>query len=580
MNDLKNKEYISDTLIAERALYEETSQKPQNGILRSVKGPLAEYTKPNRNNRVYSEALWDKVLESPYVQEQLKYKTLFGEAGHPTDRYEVDFSRVSHRITSMWKVPATDQIYGQIDILDTPLGQILNTLYEAGGVIGYSSRAGGTLHQKKDHIEVDEATYNFITFDAVPFPSVKAARPDEIVAEGVENKEIASLSDEVHDKLCKIITESGLSNRGSLKDLIYSIEHFDMSKEKALLESMDISKVVEESSSSESTMTLLKESSLKIDDLKASNQVLESDNIALKAENEVLKRSLDESVEKLANAISESKKIEETKAFNRREVNDTIRALESENAELKSRLEDSEVIVEEVGDLRNAVKVLQDENRGLKASMSDVNEGSILKKELDEAYNELSKAVSEIDDSKSEISELNESVANLEKTIKSLRLQLQKSESEVSKLKSDKKELIKESKEFDEELSDSTSLIRQLKSENAKLSSKIKSLEADIANIPESTVQVVENTQYRDDLVSVICSGYNLDPSDVCKHLSEGFTKSDVYCVCEEMNNSKKNGINYKSVVVESLDNSQRTVSNNPQPKAYTAVNRRGIGIV
>ena len=56
----------------------------------------------------------------------------------------------------MWKVPQSNQIFGEIHILDTPFGRIINTLYEAGGVIGYSSRAGGALHQRKDYIEVDE----------------------------------------------------------------------------------------------------------------------------------------------------------------------------------------------------------------------------------------------------------------------------------------------------------------------------------------------------------------------------------------------------------------------------------------
>ena len=135
MNGLENKEYISDMLVTERALYESTSDTKKKGILRTIKGPVAEYVKPNRNKRVYSEKLWDKVLESPYVEEQLKYKTLYGELNHPESRYEVDFTRVSHSITEMWKVPATDQIFATINILDTPSGQILNTLYEAGGVI-------------------------------------------------------------------------------------------------------------------------------------------------------------------------------------------------------------------------------------------------------------------------------------------------------------------------------------------------------------------------------------------------------------------------------------------------------------
>lgn len=587
MNELENKDFISDMLVKERSLYESVSNddKKNHSILRTIKGPVAEYVKPNRNKRIYSESLWDKVLESPYVKEQLKYKTLYGELNHPESRYEVDFSRVSHSITEMWKVPASDQIFATINILNTPSGQILNTLYEAGGVIGYSSRAGGTLHQKKDYIEVDENTYNFITFDAVPFPSVVSARPDELVAEGVDYKpEVASLDDEVHTKLCKIITESGTSNLESLKNLIYSIEYFDMSKEKALLESMDINNVVE-GTSQESTLSLLKEGSLQIDELKASNRVLESDNIALKAENEVLKKSLDDSVEKLANAISESKRIEESKAFDRREVSDTIRALESDNADLKSKLEDSELVNEEVEDLRRAIKILKDENRGLKSSILEMKEYSTQKEELNEAYNELGKIVSELDESKSEVSRLNEAVESLKTSLNEAETKLSDSMSMVSRLKLDKQELIEESKGYDEELSESNMQMKKLSKENAELISRIKVLESSI-NESSGNVRVVENTQYRDDLISVICSGYNLEPTEVRKYLKEGFTKSDVYCVCEEMNNSKKNGISYNSIITESLDDNSnsRVTSTTPsvnQPKfAYTAVNRRGVGVI
>ena len=191
VDDIK---YTPDVFVAERDVYESSVPETPGvgGILRTIKGPVAGWDTKNRNGRMYSEKLWDNVLDSPYVTEQLRYHTLFGEAGHPQDRYEVDFGRVSHSITEMWKVPSSNQIYATINILDTPLGRIINTLYEAGGVIGYSSRAGGTLHQRKDYIEVDEKSYNFITFDAVPFPSVDFARPQGL-NEGT--KMVQTLSD-------------------------------------------------------------------------------------------------------------------------------------------------------------------------------------------------------------------------------------------------------------------------------------------------------------------------------------------------------------------------------------------------
>ena len=222
----ENKELISDVCVFESGSYSDTSDV-KGGVLRRIQGPVAEWGSLNRNSRLYSEQLWDNVLSSSYVKEQLSYHTLYGESGHPQDRYEVDFGRVTHSITNLWKVPEKNQIYATIEILDTPMGRIINTLYEAGGIIGYSSRAGGKLIQKKDHVLVDEKTYNFITFDAVPYPSVISARPSESLNESTNTKE--QLPDDVHEKLCKIILESGASRNEQLKEFIYSIDGYDMS---------------------------------------------------------------------------------------------------------------------------------------------------------------------------------------------------------------------------------------------------------------------------------------------------------------------------------------------------------------
>lgn len=240
-NTVEDKKYLSDTCVFESNAYESTLPSEDSkiqGVLRMVTGPVAEYGTKNRNGRVYSEKLWDDVLDNSYVKEQIKYNTLFGEANHPESRFEVDFGRVSHMIKKMWKVPASNQIYATIYILDTPLGKILDTLYKAGSIIGYSSRAGGTLTQRKGYIEVDEKSYNFITFDAVPFPSVASARPDEI-SEGVV-QEKKQLSDNTHKELCKIIKESSTISRSVIKDFIYSLKGYDVAPEKEILEGKDM----------------------------------------------------------------------------------------------------------------------------------------------------------------------------------------------------------------------------------------------------------------------------------------------------------------------------------------------------
>ena len=51
----------------------------------------------------------------------------------------------------------------------------------------------------------------------------------------------------------------------------------------------------------------------------------------------------------------------------------------------------------------------------------------------------------------------------------------------------------------------------------------------------------------------MICSSYGVKPEFVKSKLSEGFSKYDVYGVCEEMSNSMGDGVGYASIIEESI---------------------------
>lgn len=166
------------------SLTESKEDKKRPGVLKTVEGVFAEVNEKNRNGRRYSRKLWDNVLKGDYVKEMLNNRTLFGEAEHPSDRSEISLPNVSHVITDL-KLTPEGKVMGKADILDTPAGKILNTLIEYGANIGISSRGMGTINESPDgEMWVDENNYMFVTFDFVPMPSVKIARPP--VREGVE----------------------------------------------------------------------------------------------------------------------------------------------------------------------------------------------------------------------------------------------------------------------------------------------------------------------------------------------------------------------------------------------------------
>lgn len=570
-----SKTFISDTLVAGREVYEEVKSYTKKGVLRVIRGPVAEWINLNRNNRMYSERLWDRVLASSYVKEQLMYKTLYGEGNHPTDRYEVDFARVSHVIWDMWKVPESNQIFAEIAILDTPLGRILNTLYEAGGIIGYSSRAGGTLHQRKGFVEVDENDYNFVTFDAVPYPSVVAARPQEVLESVVESVNI-ELPDEVHTKLCDIIQESGLENKDVIKDFIYSIKGFNLEKEIQLLEGNP--KVIKdepvksesESRSLETTLSLLKESSHQINDLRAENQTLTTNNAALKVENESLKKNLNESLSKVTELMSDSKSMSHDMTVAESRFNDTITDLERRIKLLEGVIEDRDLEILNLRGVEEACKVLRQENEGIKSSLKALSEKKIdaeqsisenakVRSELKEAYREISDMISESTKKDEEIQSLVENTHKLEEELKNAQSKVDES---------------------------GNSELASLELKNTELAEEIKVLSESVNNLNGVNESLQERCkQYKSDLVSVICSGYNLNPNEVLNRLKVGFTKSDIYCVCESMSNSARNGVSFDSVVItesseEISGQIDNPVSDPVRLKTWIGNgNRRGLGL-
>ena len=162
------------------SLFEAVNEKPA-GILKRIKGIVADF-KPNRNGRVYPRELWEKVINSEYVNEMMNSKCLFGESNHPfDDRVEIDLNNVSHAVNKLWI--ENDTVMAELDLLPTPAGEIISKLIDYGSSIGVSSRGAGSVNSDGS---VDPDDYQFFTFDLVPRPSVAAARPAIVEAEQVE----------------------------------------------------------------------------------------------------------------------------------------------------------------------------------------------------------------------------------------------------------------------------------------------------------------------------------------------------------------------------------------------------------
>lgn len=159
---------------------EETKSEKRPGVLCTVKGIFMVANKVNENNRKYTTELFDKaILGYDYTKQMLEAKTLFGEAAHPEERFEVYIPLVSHCVTALWR--EGDTLYGKADVLDTPSGKIIDTMVRYGSKIGISARARGQLITDKDGvIHPDEDMYLFKTFDFVCNPGFAEARMSKV----------------------------------------------------------------------------------------------------------------------------------------------------------------------------------------------------------------------------------------------------------------------------------------------------------------------------------------------------------------------------------------------------------------
>ena len=125
----------------------------------------------NANQRIYSSQEIGKAVKTLNEQISGGY-SVCGELDHPED-LKINLDRVSHMITKMWMDGPNG--YGKLKILPTPMGQLIQSMLEAGVKLGVSSRGSG---------EVDGSGnvqgFEIITVDVVAQPSAPGAYPTPV----------------------------------------------------------------------------------------------------------------------------------------------------------------------------------------------------------------------------------------------------------------------------------------------------------------------------------------------------------------------------------------------------------------
>lgn len=174
---------IKETTLVKPIIEEKDRTKLPETVLCRVTYNICNVGERNANGRVYEKAVFDKVLGDDTLKEMIENRRLFGQAEHPIET-QSDLQLTSHVIHNMWIDENTNNVYQTMDVLDTPMGRIVDCLIRAGCGVGVSTRAEGDLEESEDDqgkfSRVIPESYRYITTDFTADPSTFNVLPMDI----------------------------------------------------------------------------------------------------------------------------------------------------------------------------------------------------------------------------------------------------------------------------------------------------------------------------------------------------------------------------------------------------------------
>jgi hypothetical protein len=172
-----------------------------------VQGVLQRAGAKNQNGRVYPKHILERECQR-YQREYIDQHRALGELDHPESSV-VNLNNVSHNVLKIWW--NGNDLNGAVQILDTPSGNILKSLFKAGITLGISSRGLGSVKQlTNETVEVQE-DFELICWDFVSNPSTHGAfmRPTGINESVSSQKNSYDKYKNVNNIITSILCEDG-----------------------------------------------------------------------------------------------------------------------------------------------------------------------------------------------------------------------------------------------------------------------------------------------------------------------------------------------------------------------------------
>ena len=136
-----------------------------------VKGVLQRAESKNQNGRIYPKEILIREIQK-YIAGPVKERRALGELDHPESSV-INLQNVSHNVVKIKMVG--DDVYGEVEILSTPAGNILKELFRNGITVGISSRGMGSVQESGNGTVEVQDDFELLCFDFVSTPSTHGA---------------------------------------------------------------------------------------------------------------------------------------------------------------------------------------------------------------------------------------------------------------------------------------------------------------------------------------------------------------------------------------------------------------------
>jgi len=178
---------------------QEAKLNPTKNLI--VEGVVQRADAKNENGRVYPKNILHREVEK-YIAGPIAQNRALGELDHPESSV-ISLKNVCHNIKQLWW--EGDDLFGRIEVLNTPSGNILRDLLMNNITVGISSRGMGSVRQLGENtVEVQE-DFDLVCWDFVSTPSTHGAYMKPVSL--AESKQYTTQESNKYGKINSLVTD-------------------------------------------------------------------------------------------------------------------------------------------------------------------------------------------------------------------------------------------------------------------------------------------------------------------------------------------------------------------------------------